>query len=110
MYLSPIETLIIIVVIVFATLLIRFSPFFLFPENKEVPEFITYLGKCLPPAMMGLLVVYCLRNTVVTSMPFGLPELLAVSFIVIVHKWKNNFLLSLGGSTLLYMFLVQSIF
>lgn len=110
MQLTPIQTLITILAIALGTMLTRFIPFLLFPEKKEPPQIITYLGKVLPPAMMGLLVVYCLRNVSITTGACGLPELLAIVLIVILHRWKNNVLLSIAGGTLLYMFLIQGIF
>lgn len=110
MQLTPIQTLITILAIALGTMLTRFIPFLLFPEKKEPPQIITYLGKVLPPAMMGLLVVYCLRNVSITTGARGLPELLSIVLIVILHRWKNNVLLSIAGGTLLYMFLIQGIF
>lgn len=88
----------------------RFTPFILFPDSKEPPEVITYLGKVLPPAMMGLLVVYCLRNVSVVQSPHGLPELIAIAVIAALHKWKGNVLLSIGAGTVVYMALVQAVF
>ncbi|HEX2985517.1 MAG TPA: AzlD domain-containing protein [Caproiciproducens sp.] len=110
MLLTPIQTFLMIIATAFGAITTRFTPFFLFPEMKEPPEVITYLGKVLPPAMMGLLVVYCLRNVSVQSAAHGIPELISILAIVILHKWKNNTLLSIGGGTILYMFLVQAAF
>lgn len=110
MYLTAIQTLIMIFSIAAGTMLTRFLPFLLFPENKKPPKAVTYLGKVLPPAMMGLLVVYCLKNVSLTKSPHGIPELIAIAAIVVLHKWKNNVLLSIGGGTAIYMFLVQVVF
>ncbi len=110
MQLSGIQTLIIIFLVSLGAIITRTIPFLLFPENKKTPELITYLGKVLPAAMMGLLVVYCLKGVSLVSKPHGIPELLSVSAIVILHKWRSNVLLSIGGGTLIYMFLVQFIF
>lgn len=110
MYLTATQTLITIFAVALGTMITRFTPFLLFPENKERPKYIMYLGKVLPPAMMGLLVVYCLKNVSFISGSHGIPELLAILFIVILHKWKNNVLLSIGGGTFLYMVLVQCVF
>ena len=88
----------------------RVTPFLLFPEMKEPPKVITYLGKVLPPAMMGLLVVYCLRNVSVQSAAHGIPELVSILAIVALQKLKNNVLLSIGVGTILYMFFVQVVF
>lgn len=96
--------------VAFGTMITRFTPFILFPDSKEPPEVITYLGKVLPPAMMGLLVVYCLRNVSVVQSPHGLPELIAIAVIAALHKWKGNVLLSIGAGTVVYMALVQAVF
>ena len=71
---------------------------------------VLYLGRVLPPAMMGLLVVYCLKNVTWTAAPHGLPELLAIAAVALVHVWKGNVLLSIAGGTVLYMVLVQVVF
>lgn len=84
--------------------------FLLFPDSKEPPKTVLYLGKVLPPAMMGLLVVYCLRNVSIIKSPHGIPELIAIAVIVVLHKWKENVLLSIGAGTVVYMLLVQLVF
>ncbi|MEA4988123.1 MAG: AzlD domain-containing protein [Anaerovorax sp.] len=110
MQLTGTQTLIMILAIALGAVITRFTPFILFPESKEPPSHITYLGKVLPPAMMGLLVVYCLKGISIEYSPYGIPELLSVIFIIILHKWMNNVLISIGGGTCLYMFLIQVIF
>lgn len=110
MPLTSIQTLVIIAAVALGAMLTRFLPFMLFPEKRQVPAAVTYLSKVLPPAMMGLLVVYCLKNVSATAMPYGLPELIAIGAIVALHKWKNNVLISIVGGTILYMFLVQVVF
>jgi len=80
------------------TMVTRFLPFLIFPEGKEPPEFIQYLGKVLPYAVIGLLVIYCLKD-VPGSGTYGIPEFLAIVFIVLLHRWKKNILLSIGGGT-----------
>lgn len=110
MQLTSIQTLIIILAVALGTIVTRFTPFLLFPEKKEVPKYITYLGKVLPPAMMGLLVVYCFKSVSVFRQPYGIPEGIATLVIIILHRWKNNVLLSIGGGSLLYMILVQFVF
>jgi branched-subunit amino acid transport protein AzlD len=83
---------------------------FLFPETKEPPKMITYLGRVLPPAMMGLLVVYCLKGVSIRTEPHGIPELIAILVIFVIHRWKNNVLISIGSGTIVYMILVQRVF
>ena len=84
--------------------------FQLFSGKSKTPAYIMYLGKVLPYAIIGMLVVYCFKNISLLQAPFGLPELIAGIAIVLVHCWKKNTLLSVGGGTLFYMFLVQIIF
>lgn len=102
------KSLMLVAVIAGVTILIRFLPFLVF--RRSTPGVILYLGEVLPFAIMGMLVVYCLKSVSFTAAPYGLPEILAVSFVVILHKWKHNTLLSIGAGTVCYMFLVQIIF
>lgn len=97
-------------VIMLATLITRFLPFICFPDHRPVPAYITYLGRVLPYAVIGMLVVYCLKGVSVTAAPFGVPELIAVAAVVGLHVWKGNTLLSIGAGTVLYMVLVQTVF
>ncbi|HBT64354.1 MAG TPA: branched-chain amino acid transporter AzlD, partial [Ruminococcaceae bacterium] len=110
MYLTGTQTLIIILSVAAGAALTRFLPFLMFPDNRGVPPYIIDLGRMLPPAMMGLLVVYCLKDATVTASPFGIPELIAIAVIIVLHKWKNNVLLSIGGSTVVFMLLKQTVF
>lgn len=110
MYLTPFETLGIILAVAAGTQLTRWLPFLLFPENKEPPQVVTDLGRLLPAAMMGLLVVYCLKDVAWLAPPHGAPEVLAVLAVVLLHRWRGNVLLSIAGGTALYMLLVQAVF
>ena len=83
------------------------NPFFLFPAGKETPRVVTYLGAVLPSASIAMLVVYCFKNVSVFSGSHGLPELISAVFVIVVHKWRHNLLLSIVGGTVLYMLLVQ---
>ena len=100
----------IIVVAVLVTMLTRFLPFLIFGKKGKTPPFITDLGKVLPFAIMGMLVVYCLKDITPIAYPYGIPELLGCLAVVGLHIWKRNTLLSIGGGTVLYMLLVQFIF
>ena len=104
------QALVIVGAVTLGTIITRFLPFLLFPDSRPVPKLITYLGRTLPAAMMGLLVVYCLRNFSVASAPHGLPELISIAVITALHLWKRNVLLSIGVGTALYMVLVQVLF
>ena len=105
-----IQEIVIVAVLAIATMITRFLPFLIFPAGKKVPDYVEYLGKNLPYATMGLLVVYCLKGVNFTAVPYGLPEILAVAAIVVIHWRKGNSLLSIGAGTVFYMFLVQVVF
>lgn len=110
MTLTPMQTLGIILAVAAGTQLTRWLPFWLFPENRKPPAAVTYLGRVLPPAMMGLLVVYCLKGVTWLEAPHGAPEVIAVAVVTALHCWKRNVLLSIAGGTAVYMLLVQQIF
>lgn len=99
-----------IVVMALATMATRFLPFLIFGEHRKTPPLITYLGKVLPCAVMGMLVVYCLKDVSFLSSPFGLPELIGIAIVALLHLWKRNSLLSIGVGTVCYMLLVQLVF
>lgn len=86
------------------------SPVPAVPQQQQNAKFIRYLGKVLPYAVMGMLVVYCLRNVSFTTAPFGAPEALALACVAGLHLWKKNTLLSIGAGTTLYMVLIQFVF
>lgn len=92
------------------TLLTRFLPFLLFPAGKPVPKYVQYLGKVLPLAVFGLLVIYCLRNVSILTGSHGIPELVSIIFVIILHLWKRQMLISIAGGTFCYMLLVQLVF
>ena len=99
-----------IAVISAVTILVRFLPFLVFGKSKKTPPFLVYLGRVLPYAIMGMLVVYCLRGVSVTVAPHGLPELVACAVVVLLHVWRRNTLVSILGGTVTYMLLVQLVF
>ena len=92
------------------TLLLRFLPFLIFNGKRETPPYIIYLGKVLPYAIMGMLVIYCLRGISFTAAANFLPELIACAVVVLAHVWKRNTLLSIISGTVCYMLLVQFVF
>lgn len=97
-------------VIAAVTIALRFLPFIIFPEGKPVPEKIKYLSGVLPPAVMGMLVIYCLKGINVFAWSFGLPEIIAVAVTVLIHLWKRNTLFSILAGTVSYMVLIQLVF
>ena len=98
-----------VAVVALVTIGLRFLPFLIF-RGRETPAFISYLGRVLPYAIMGMLVVYCLRGTEVLSASHGIPELIACALVVGLHVWKKNTLLSIIAGTVCYMVLVQMVF
>lgn len=99
-----------IMVIALVTAALRFLPFLVFPEGKKRPRVITYLGSVLPFGVMAMLVIYCLKSVSVLAWPYGIPELLAILGVVLLHLWRKNTLLSIFGGTAIYMLLVQVVF
>lgn len=110
MPLSAGMSFLIIVVVAITTFATRVIPFLVFPKGKEIPKTVQYLGKVLTPAVIGMLVVYCLKNTNLLSTPYGIPEAVSVLVVAVLHIWKRNNLLSIGVGTVLYMFLIQTVF
>lgn len=96
--------------VVLGTMTTRFLPFLLFPANKPTPKYIQYLGKVLPYAVMGLLLIYCLKDVQVAAWPHGIPELIGVAVTAALQFWRKNMLLSIAAGTILYMVLVQLVF
>jgi len=104
------QQIVIVAIIALGTMLTRFLPFLIFPANKPTPKAIRYLGKALPAAVFGLLIIYCLKNVNLLGGSHGLPELIAIAAVVALHLWKRQMLLSIAGGTVLYMVLVQLVF
>lgn len=104
------HAIIVIMVMGLAVLATRIVPVFIFGRGEKVPEFILYLGRVVPYTAMGLLIVYCLRDTPVLEAPHGLPELISLAVVNASYLWKRNTILSVVIGTALYMFLVQSVF
>ena len=99
-----------IAVIALVTAALRFLPFLIFGENRKTPAIIEQLGKVLPYAIMGMLVIFCLKDVQLTAFPFGIPEAIGCAVVAILHIWKRSTLLSIGVGTVCYMLLTQFIF
>lgn len=110
MLMSAPQMLITIGMVTLGTIITRFLPFVIFPPSRKTPGYITFLGRVLPYSVIGLLVVYCLKDVRLTSSPFGIPEAIAIVCIVSLEYWKSNVLLSIGIGTVVYMLLVQLVF
>lgn len=104
------QQIITIAMVVLGTMLTRFLPFLIFPAGKATPKYIQYLGRMLPPAVFGLLVIYCLKNVSIFTGSRGIPEMLGILLVVVLHLWKRQMLLSIAGGTVFYMLLVQLVF
>ena len=107
---NNLHSILIIAVAAVITALLRFLPFLIFGENRSTPPVISYLGQVLPYAIMGMLVVYCLKDMTFSAVPFGIPEIIGCAVVALLHTWKRNTLLSIGIGTVCYMLLVQFVF
>lgn len=101
------KEIITILLVVLATCITRFLPFILFRNEENTPAFIQKLSQSLPYACMGLLVIYCLKDIQFTQSPYGLCELISIVFVIVLHLWKRNVLLSISLSTFVYVILLQ---
>ena len=99
-----------IAVMAIVTFLTRVLPFLLFDRGESPPKLVLYLGRVLPPAIIAMLIVYCLRGVSFSTPGGWVPQLLCVAVVVALHLWKHNNLLSIFGGTVLYMVLVQAVF
>ena len=104
------HTWLLIAVMSLVTILIRFLPFIIFSGDRQTPQYIMWMGKVLPYAIMGMLVVFCLKGVSLTAAPHGIPEAVACILVVLLHIWKRNTLISILGGTVCYMLLVQLVF
>ena len=104
------QHIITISMVILGTVITRALPFLIFKEGQETPKFIQYLGKALPGAVFGLLLVYCLKHVSFLAGSHGLPEIIAIAVVVVLHLWKRQMLLSVAGGTICYMLLVQMVF
>ena len=102
-----IHSIFIVAVVAIVTIALRFLPFFIFGGKRKTPEIILYLGKVLPYAIMGMLVIYCLRGVTTGGISAAVAQLASCAVVVLLHLWKRNTLLSIIGGTAVYMFLVQ---
>ena len=104
------HAMIIILVIGIVTLLTRLLPVIIFGRDEKVPDYVLYLGDVVPYTAMGLLIVYCLRDTSLTAAPHGLPELIAMAVVIGSYLWKRHTIFSVVLGTVVYMFLIQAVF
>ena len=110
MPLTPMQTLASIAVMAVVTFLTRALPFLLFDRGDHPPKIVLYLGRVLPPAVIAMLIVYCLKGVTFATLGGWLPPLIAGLAAVLLHIWKGNDLISIFGATVFYMVLVQGVF
>jgi len=104
------QAILIVITASIGTFVTRVVPFFLFGGKKGMPASIQYLGNILPPAIIAILVIYCLKDFIPVHFPKGVAELVSIAGVVILHKWKSNVLLSIAGGTIFYMLLTRLVF
>ncbi len=107
---TTLHSILLIVVMAVVTFVLRAFPFIVFSGKKPTPEFVTYLGKVLPYAIIGMLVIYCVKDIGFSAVGDFLPYIIAGAVVVLLHVWKRNTLLSIIAGTLSYMALVQFVF
>ena len=110
MVMTQTQLIITVAMCILGTVITRFLPFVVFSENKETPKFVTYLGKYLPSAVFGMLIIYCLKDVSILQGSHGLPELIAILLTAGVHLWKRQLLISIAVGTVSYMLLIQFVF
>ncbi len=107
---NNLHILLTVAIIAIVTAALRFAPFLIFGGKRDVPKMVKHLSNALPAAIMGMLILYCLRNVDIMSGSHGLPELFAIVVVVILHLWRKNTILSIASGTAVYMILIQTIF
>jgi len=110
MSMNLIQRIITICMVILGTVTTRFLPFLVFSSDKPTPRYVQYLGKMLPSAAMGMLVIYSLKDVSLITGNYGLPELISIMVVLVLHFWRRQMLISIAGGTICYMFLVQLIF
>lgn len=110
MSMSLIQRIVMIIMVILGTMITRFLPFLIFSSDRPTPKYVQYLGKMLPSAALGMLVIYCLKDVNLLSGNHAIPELISILVVTLLHLWKRQMLISIAGGTILYMLLVQIIF
>lgn len=105
---SQLHSVLIVAVVSLVTIALRYLPFFIF--GQKPPAVVRRLGKVLPYATMGMLIVYCLKEVSVTAAPYAIPELIAGAIVILLHLWRKNTIVSILAGTGCYMVLVQFVF
>lgn len=105
-----IQRIIIICMVILGTVITRFLPFIIFSSDKQTPKYIQYLGKVLPSAALGMLVIYCLKDINLFDGNHGIPQFISIIVVILLHVWKRQMLISIASGTIVYMILIQFVF
>lgn len=104
------QQIITIIACILGTMMTRFLPFLIFSEKRPAPQYIQYLGKALPAAIFGMLIIYCLKDVSILTGTHTIPELISILLVIALHLWRRQMLLSIAGGTVCYMLLIQFVF
>lgn len=104
------EQVITICMVILGTMITRFLPFLIFTSDKPTPKYMQFLGKMLPSAALGMLVIYCLKDVSLLTGNHAIPELISIMIVILLHLWRRQMLISIAGGTIFYMILIQLIF
>ena len=104
------QQIITIGLVILALQLCRWVAFWVFPAHRPIPSYVQYLGYALPPAVFGMLIVYCYKSVDILGQYYGFPEFISGLFVIGLHWWQRNMFLSIFAGTALYMVLVQKFF
>ncbi len=107
---QTLHSIALVLVMALVSFLLRAFPFMVFSGKRETPKFVLYLGKVLPFAIIGMLVIYCVKDISFEAVSHFLPYIIAGAVVVLLHIWRRNTLLSIIAGTLSYMVLVQFVF
>ncbi|WP_459481645.1 branched-chain amino acid transporter permease [Clostridium saccharoperbutylacetonicum] len=110
MSMSLFQRIVMIIVVILGTMITRFLPFLIFSSDRPTPKYVQYLGRMLPSAALGMLVIYCLKDVSLLSGNHAIPELISIIVVILLHLWKRQMLISIAGGTIVYMLLVQLMF
>jgi branched-subunit amino acid transport protein AzlD len=110
MSMNLMQQVVMICMVILGTMITRFLPFLIFTSDRPTPKYVQFLGKLLPSAALGMLVIYCLKDVSLFTGNHSIPELISIMVVILLHLWKRQMLISIAGGTIFYMILIQLIF
>jgi len=110
MSMNLMQQVVMICMVILGTMITRFLPFLIFTSDRPTPKYVQFLGKLLPSAALGMLVIYCLKDVSLFTGNHAIPELISIMVVILLHLWKRQMLISIAGGTIFYMILIQLIF